>query len=124
MKFEVLRKAHDVLPMARDRLEVVNTEGMDVIRKGLNSFSLKCSLHVRLGMQVWSFEGPTEGRGMHCSMQEQLLSGCREANEIMRLILESCLVYVLRSAIAIITDAEGLARFVELVHSQCLWARG
>ena len=124
MEFEVLRKAHDVLPMAWDRFEVVGTEGIDVIRKGLDSFSLKCSSHVRLETQIWSFEGRTEGRSVYCGMQEQLLSGCREANEIMRLILESCLVYVLQSAIAIITDAEGLARFVELVHSQCLWARG
>ena len=71
----------DAFPMAWDRLEVIGTEYIHVVQEDLNSFGLECGSHVRLEVQVWSFEGPTEGRGMHCSMREQFASSCRKADD-------------------------------------------
>ena len=74
----MLRKTHDVLPMAWDRLEVVGSEGIDVIRKDLDSFSLKYSSHVRLETQAWSLLKDSSARNS-CALSPHgtLLSGCR-----------------------------------------------
>ena len=46
-----------MLLMTWDRLEVSGTEGIGIVRKGLNGFCLKGGSHA----QVLSFEGPMEG---------------------------------------------------------------